>query len=202
MPPREDENPDLSPLCGGDPLARQLAALQPLPPGLNRDQLLYAAGAAARDRDVVFWKRFCLGQAAALCTAVGVGLAANGWTDSDPPAGPVHNYAALPPIPPPAVTPGREEAPLPIPHSEFRIPNSQGFAAAEADALPPGELAKLLRLRADIFAAGLGVLPTPDAPPPRADATALEKSLHLPPGVLASPYAPPKPKPPEPKEQE
>ena len=44
------------------------------------------------------------------------------------------------------------------------------------------------------FAAGLNVLPTPIAPPPPADATALEKSLELPRGVLASPYAYPKKK--------
>ncbi len=194
MPPREDENPDLSPLCGGDPLARRLAALQPLPPGLNRDQLLYAAGAAARDRDVAFWKRFCLGQAAALCTVVGVGVAATGWADPAPAAGPVNNYVALPPTPAPPPTP----EPAPPPRSAAEPPSLPAgprplFAAADPDALTPGELAKLLRLRADIFAAGLGVLPTPDAPPPRADATALEKSRHLPPGVLASPYAPPKP---------
>jgi hypothetical protein len=193
MPPREVENSDLNPLCTSDPLARQLAALQPLPAGLNRDQLLYAAGAAARDREVVFWKRLCLGQIVAVCALIGVGIAANGW---DVAGLNQHKMVAVP-VPVPVPQPPAPE-PVPIPSG----PPPQ-FAGADTDDLEPFERAKWLRLRADVFAAGLTVLPTPSAPPPRMDATTLEQSLHLPPGVLAAPYTRPKPKPnPEPDEPE
>jgi len=191
MPAREDENPDVNPLCTGDPLARQLAVLQPLPAGLDRDRLLYAAGAAARDRDVAFWRRLFLGQCAVVGIAVGVGVAVY-----DPAAtGPAPAQVAHAPQPA-GNRPVPETAPPPRPADDDpTVPSGPGpqftRGAAEPD---PAEAAKWLRLRADVFAVGLGVLPTPQAPPPRADATALEKSLRLPPGVLAAPYSPPKPK--------
>jgi hypothetical protein len=191
MPTRDNENPELNSLCGGDPLARKLAVLQPLPAGLDRDRLLYAAGAAARDRAVAFWKRLCVGQGAALAVVLGVGVALNGFGPESPAGGPVARSNGSGPQPVPDSP--REQGPIPGPVSPVDTGPFPGFA--QADEIERGETAKWLQLRADIFAAGLGVLPTPHALPPRADATALEKSLQLPPGVLASPYAAPKAKP-------
>jgi hypothetical protein len=203
MPTRDDENPELNALCGGDPLARKLAVLQPLPAGLDRDRLLYAAGTAARDRAVAFWKRLCLGQGAALAVILGIGLMREGHDGlrNENPAGGMRQEWVDRSQPPPDSGKG---SPAGNPPSAIRDPLSTGPAPgfAHADEVERGETAKWLQLRADIFAAGLGVMPTPHAPPPRADAVALEKSLQLPPGVLASPYAAPKAKPkPVPEEE-
>ncbi|MGL4422206.1 MAG: hypothetical protein ACRCZF_16170 [Gemmataceae bacterium] len=62
MPSRDDETP-LIPPGGTDPLARALAKLEPQPAGLNREALLFAAGRAATNDSLRFWKRLCLVQA-------------------------------------------------------------------------------------------------------------------------------------------
>jgi hypothetical protein len=195
MPAREDENPELNPLCGGDPLARQLAVLQPLPAGLDRDRLLYAAGAAARDRDVLFWRRLFLGQCAVLCTAVGVGVVAFDRPSSSPADPPM----ARAPEPSNSIAPPAKPDTAPQPRTndeDLSIPTGPGPGFARVpDETESGSNAKWLSFRADLYASGLGILPTTHAPPPRSDVAALEnleKFLHMPAGVFASPYAFPK----------
>ena len=158
----DDTDPELKPLCDGDPLARKLAYLQPAPAGLNRDRLLYAAGEASRERTIRFWKLVCGGQVG---LAVAIFLGFSMW--GKPPAGP-QEFAA--PAKPAAVVP-------------------QGYANVP-DAGDGSDVARGLRLRNNVANAGLGVLPTQAAPPVVADPAQLENSLKLPPGVLAVPQRP------------
>lgn len=190
MPPPDHETPELNPLCAGDPLARHLAALQPMPAGLNRDRLLYDAGAEVVGRQVRFWRGLACGQGLAMIALVGVGVTWLGMP-TDPVAAPMVVQRSSPAEKPVEAAPGPNLAEEVLP--EPVAPESPSAPAALASAQPDPEdveIARLLQLRADIFAVGLSVLPTQDAPRPRADATALERSLELPPGVLASPYQP------------
>src|SRR5947208_1070626 len=57
-----EPTPEADPLCGGDPLARDLAKLRPAPAGVDVNRLLFEAGRVARDRDVAFWRRASLAQ--------------------------------------------------------------------------------------------------------------------------------------------
>jgi hypothetical protein len=172
-----------SPLCGGDPLARQLAALAPAPAALPRDKFLFAAGAASRDRDVRFWRRLALGQTAAAGLLVGVGVASPEYL----PAGRPAETARLPDArPTPAA---REAAPLPraVPEPSSEPATVARSRPADADA---ETRAKMLHLRAAVLAAGIDVLPTPAGRPTAVDPRQLERSLQLQPGVLAAPVRP------------
>ncbi len=162
-------------LCAGDPLARALAALEPMPSTANRDQLMFAAGAAGRDRDVTFWKRIVCGQAVAACLLVGVGIALSDFPPNSRGGSTTSVAESAPPAPAtksmaPAVPP--KSAPLPAPS-----------AGEDTDAT--AAVAKYLQLRSNVLALGVNALPNPIAPTPNLDVGTLEDSLQLPRGTFA-----------------
>jgi hypothetical protein len=177
MPDPHDPDPDVIPLNSGDPLARDLQALQPVPARLDRDALLYAAGQASRGRSLSAWRACAAVQALVLCVG-GTYLA---LADREPASVPAPNSATAP-VPPAA------PKPPPAPDSSEDLP----IYAAENEG---SELYRGLRRRADVIAAGVTALPSPVPPPPVADAAELERGLSLPPGVLAVPAAPKRPDP-------
>ncbi len=202
MPPNDREGPLTdSPLCTGHPLAKALTGLEPLPSLMNRDQLMFAAGAAGRDRTVTFWKRAFAAQTAAIGLLVSVGVANYGTTVTDPtpkivqivPENPV------PPKPQTEVAPAPRTVPQPASESPMEYPTVTLVASSKAELQ---ERARWLELRANIFEIGLNVLPTMHQTTPTLDRVALEQSLQLPPGILAAPVRPVAPKPPKELEDE
>ena len=88
---------------------------------------------------------------------------------------------------------GPEPAPPPRPTPDPAYAPGGGFVHAAPD---PDALAEYLRIRHDVLTAGLGLLPD-HKPQPTAPVSAdeLERSLNLPPGVLAVPqWQPRKPR--------
>lgn len=196
-------------LCGGDPLARALARLAPAPTGLATPAFLFEAGRASQAPAVTFWRRVCLGQTA----LVGCGAVLLAVWGATP--GPPHELASRAAAPTPeklrdttradarATAPqAAESAPPP---REVLTPlggtaEATGFAVrTPADEPSVEERARWLRLRNDVLAGGLGVLPTP-APvqgiPADLGGPRYPGLRH---GVFASPPVTPRPKPaPEP----
>ncbi|QEL15047.1 hypothetical protein [Limnoglobus roseus] len=171
-----------SALCTGDPLAHALSHLEPMPTTLGRDQLMFAAGAAGRDRDVAFWKRIVYGQTAAACLVVGVGLTMFSLPETAPANRPSDaSMAATQPAPRP---------PQPMAEAVVRTSPPREETGDSA------KLAQYLQLRSNVLAGGINVLPNPNAPAANLDVGKLEDSLKLPRGTFAI-YGPPaKPKPP------
>lgn len=163
-----------SALCTGDPLAKALAVLEPMPTALNRDQLMFAAGAAGRDRAVTFWKRIVCGQAVAACLVVGVGIALSDFQSNT--RGSFRDVAEK--SPPTAAT--KSVAPAALPKS-----SPTTIHAASEDADETSAVAKYLQLRSNVLALGLNALPNPSAPPSNVDVGSLEESLQLPRGTFA-----------------
>ena len=202
MPPNDREGPLTdSPLCTGHPLAKALTGLEPLPSLVNRDQLMFAAGAAGRDRTVTFWKRAFAAQTAAIGLLVGVGVANYAPTVTDPMPKIVEKVLenSAPPKPQTEVGPAPRTVPQPVPESPIEYPAVTLVASTKAEL---HERARWLELRANIFEIGLNVLPVLHQTSPTPDRVALEKSLQLPPGILAAPVRPIAPKPPLNPEQE
>jgi hypothetical protein len=164
-----------SALCTGDPLAKALAVLEPMPTALNRDQLMFAAGAAGRDRAVIFWKRIVCGQAVAACLAVGIGIALSDSpsnTRGDSGKMPVAENAS--PVP----------APKTIAPTTFKATPTPAPSASE-DSEDTTAIAKYLQLRSNVLSLGVNALPNPIAPPSNVDVGSLEDSLQLPRGTFA-----------------
>lgn len=183
---REKENDGLNPLCAGDPLAGELARLVPVPPGFDRAALLFAAGAAARSASVTRWRA---------ATAASILVAAGAW-----------GFALLSPDDTPNETTTRDvTTPIPDTHRRPTAPSpgeplesaAGQLVVTFVDDTNPGDRVRGLRLRNDILAAGLGVIPSA-ARPGNVSPTTLaevEKALGLPAGTFAVPMAtPPKPK--------
>jgi hypothetical protein len=180
---REGEADDVGGLCAADPLAKHLANLKPVPAPVDRDRLMFAAGAAAHDRAGAWWKRAFFAQSG-IAAAVVLAVVAGGVEPPNTRGNRERNHYATDVQPAPAGPPPAASPKLQAP-SAPRSPES--FAAESSDAN------KWLQLRADVFAAGVGVLPTPAAPPQVPDVTtvtATEKSLQLDPRVLAVPHRP------------
>lgn len=89
---RDLEHLDLPPPGKPDPLARALAGLEPAPPALNRDRLMFDAGAVSRRPVIRLWQL-----TAGVMAAVGFAAGLN-WR---PIAG-VREQAAAERVPPPA----------------------------------------------------------------------------------------------------
>jgi hypothetical protein len=112
--PRDLEPPDLPPPGTPDPLARALAGLDPAPAALNRDRLMFDAGAASRRPVIRLWQ-LAAGAMAAVGFAAGLnwrppvvvvrevvaggGAPAGRPVPRDPPAPPPPEVAAEPPPP-------------------------------------------------------------------------------------------------------
>ncbi len=202
MPPNDREGPMTeSPLCTGHPLAKALTGLEPLPSLMNRDQLMFAAGSAGRDRSVAFWKRAFAAQTAAIGLLIGIGVANYAPTVVNPTPEMVEKAPEkpVPPKPQTEVAPAPRTVPQPVPESPIEYPSVTLVAATKAELQ---ERARWLELRANIFEIGLNVLPTMHQTTPTLDRVALEQSLQLPPGILAAPVRPVVPKPPLDPEQE
>ena len=166
-----------SALCTGDPLARALAVLEPMPQSLDRDALMFAAGAAGRDRAAAFWKRVVVGQAAAACLLVGVGLATVDFAPNGNARGTDggSSFAANP-----------APAPAPKPMSQVKpIPKPVPAPSSSEDVDDTAKVAKYLQFRANVLALGINALPNPNAPSPNVDVGNLEDSLQLPRGTFA-----------------
>ena len=202
MPPNDREGPlTVSPLCTGHPLAKALTGLEPLPSLMNRDQLMFAAGAAGRDRTVTFWKRAFAAQTAAIGLLVGIGVANYAPSMTDPTPKMVENVPEKPAPPKPhtETAPAPRTVPQPASESPMEYPTVTLVASSKAELQ---ERARWLELRANIFEIGLNVLPTMHQTTPTPDRVALEQSLQLPPGILAAPVRPVAPKPPKELEDE
>ncbi len=197
-----EPTPDPDPLCDADPLARALAKLRPAPAGLDPQKLLFQAGQAARDRTVAFWRRAFLAQVAVLAligclgTVQFIRMAEIEDRLTNPQV--VERVVYVDRQPSQVPGPGEqvpEPAPPPRPAEESLPPGYQSTGPFARQGPDPDDLARYLRTRREVLTAGLGVLPDarprPAAPVNPAD---LEKSLDLPPGVLAVPqWQPPKP---------
>jgi hypothetical protein len=175
--PDGNESDGLTPLCEGNPLARELARLVPAAPGFQRDALLFAAGAAARQAAVARWR---------IATVLAVALAVGAW-----------GYVSLEPaaIAPPSrsnetVTSGRpSEPPAVATTPESTAPESAPLIVTFAEEADPGDRIRGLKLRKDILSAGLGVIPSTTRPEFVATGSLsdLEKALGLPAGTFAVP---------------
>ncbi|MFO0849379.1 MAG: hypothetical protein U0871_12615 [Gemmataceae bacterium] len=193
-----DSRPPLTADPGpADPLARALAALRPSPSGLDERALLYRAGQASRDGLLAAWRWVVLAQFGLLLVAgagAAVLFARLDALDRMTPAPVAQPAPGRVPDPRP---PGPEAAPPPRPAAA--PPASPAappeYAGADVD---PDEIADYLRRRREVLTAGLGVLPGPGPKPPRTTGPAeVERSLGLPPGVLAAPHRPTLPKSPD-----
>lgn len=200
-----DTDPDLDPLCDGDPLARALAKLRPAPAALDAGRLAYLAGQASQAAKIGYLKRIVLAQCAAMvavgCLAVVHFARLKELKELEGQTAPPTARAVKPIEPPPDVP---EPAPLPrIAPDQYRPDPGYPSELLSREA-NTREMAEYFRVRQEVLAAGLGLLPEEKKSVARGpvNAAELEESLQLPPGVLTAPfYAAPKPKPPE-SEQE
>lgn len=178
-----DPTPESNPLCGADPLARALAKLRPVPAGVDTNRLLFEAGQVARDRELAFWRWVSIAQFALMATFACVAAVVLVKLASTPPQVQVVQVE-VPPKPEPA-------PPRPAPDPAYAP--AGGFVHAAPD---PDALAEYLRVRHDVLAAGLGLLPDhKPRPTDPVSADELERSLNLPSGVFTVPqWQPRKPR--------
>jgi hypothetical protein len=177
-----------------DPLAAALAKLDPAPPAIDRDRLMFQAGAASRAPVIRLWQ-LTAGFLAAIGFAAGmffrppavvervvyVEKSAAPSPDRPPPAPEAREPAAPTPAPAPAQP---ESAPSAAPEPLAVLPRAAG---------PAGDAVRWLRLRNEVLTVGLGVLPDHGrhgAPSPSF------RGFALPPGIIAAPKAPQKNDPP------
>ena len=102
----DNVNPDtggLTPTARPDPLAEALAELEPAPPELNRDRLMFAAGAESRRPVIRLWQ-------ATAGFMVAVGYAAGMYFPLSPPAPVVREVYVDRPV---AVPAAADPAPAP-----------------------------------------------------------------------------------------
>jgi hypothetical protein len=198
-----DQPPDVNrpPHPPPDPLAESLARLDPAPPALDRDRLMFEAGAASRVPVVRLWQ-LTAGFLAAAGFAAGMFFRPPTvvFVEKSAVPAPAPFRAAPPAVEPrgpelPDAAPGRTETPA--------LPESAPLAAPEPIAgifrtAEPGDAARWLQLRNEVLSVGLGVLPDPGrhgATPRPAPGGPV-----IPPWVFGTPQTPPKQK--DPKEQE
>jgi hypothetical protein len=139
------------PAPGPDPLAAALADLQPAPPALDRDRLMFAAGAAGQRPVIRLWM-LTAGFLAAMGFAAGMYVRPPTvvYVDRTPPSAGPPVRSAVPEGPRPAEPPAPDERERSAP-----APGTGGFSTLPGDP----DAARWLRVRNDVLAAGLGVLP-------------------------------------------
>jgi hypothetical protein len=170
-----------------DPLAAALATLDPAPPAIDRDRLMFQAGAASRAPVIRLWQ-LTAGFLAAMGFTAGMFFRPPAVVERvvyvEKSAAPDPGQTA-PPAEPPQPTPAQpESAPSAAPEPLAVLPRAAG---------PAGDAARWLRLRNEVLSVGLGVLPDHGrhgAPSPSF------RGFALPPGINAAPKAPQKNDPP------
>lgn len=148
-----------------DPLAVALANLEPAPVAVNRDRLMFAAGAASRGNVIRLWQ-FTAGILAA------AGFAAGGMYFSRPTV--VYMPPASYPAPrePERYEPEAQKPDPPPPEPEPRPAESApgpntGFLFTPMTGGPTPGAMGWLQMRNDVLTGGLGMLPDPNKPVPR-----------------------------------
>jgi hypothetical protein len=181
----------LNPTPDLGPFAEALRRLDPQPPNLSRDALLFAAGqAAARPRVAPWvWPSVAAGFA-------GLSLVLGAFAVS--PGGPGHvQYVSVPQPAPPAAGPIYPPEPIDVATTAPTSPKEKARSAEDEEAV------RMLQVRRDVLRWGVDMLPesrSPGGPGPSQDVAAREVThwLHLPPGTFALPSV--QPKKPEPKD--
>ena len=172
-----DNVTDLPPPGPPDPLARALARLEPAAAHLDRDRLMFQAGAESRRAVIRLWQ-FTAGVLAAVGFAAGARVY---FYEPERVEKIVYIEREVPPAQ--GIAPPPREAPtLPEPDNAAIPPGNGGpnrrnpgnGPPSETHPAPPGhllmgpgEMAPWLQLRNDILTGGLGMLPDygPQAPP-------------------------------------
>ncbi len=154
-----------------DPLARALARLEPAAAHLDRDRLMFQAGAESRRHVIRLWQ-FTAG----ILAAVGFAAGARVYFYEPPVVEKVvHVERDSPNETTPEVAPLPREVPAPPEGADTRIPPAADTPAGLSPAAPSdfllgrGETAEWLRLRNDILTGGLGLLPDYGRQPPPRD---------------------------------
>jgi hypothetical protein len=163
-PPR---NPGgLPPPGPPDPLAAALARLEPAAPALNRDRMMFTAGAASRTTVIRLWQ-FAAGFMTFVGFFAGMNYADRSVVQADhpAPAAPGVAHDPTPAVPPPLPAPPQgEPTPAPPPDPADASPTTPGDTYFYFTA-PPGSPAAWIQMRNDVLTGGLGVLPDPGRSP-------------------------------------
>jgi len=189
-----DPQDDLNPVPDLGPFAEALKALDPQPPELSRDALLFAAGqAAARPRLAPWvWPTVAAGFA-----ALSLVLAAFAVSPGPPGAGDRVQVVYMPA--PAAAATIRPEESIRVPEMPAMKPAPKARSAEDLEA------ARMLQVRRDVLRWGVDMLPEPKSgggpgPSPDVVARELNRWLNLPPGTFMSPAL--QPRKPDPKDHD
>jgi hypothetical protein len=189
MPDRQD---DLNPVPDLGPFAEALKRLDPQPPNLSRDALLFAAGQAAAQPRLGpwVWPSVAAGFAA-------LSLVLGAFVIS--PTGPAPTVVYVPAPAAPAPGPGWHELPANPPEPPSAKPTAIALSAEDR------EMARMLQVKRDVLRWGVDMLPDPESaggPGPSQDVAARQLTwwLNLPPGTFALPAV--QPKKPDPKDDD
>ncbi|MDB5310292.1 MAG: hypothetical protein JWO38_4494 [Gemmataceae bacterium] len=173
-----------------DPLAESLARLEPSPAALNRDRLMFRAGAESRRTVVRLWQL-----TAGLMAAVGffAGMYYRSPATIERVVYVDHHPASATTIPPrspgegqPAPLPGAV-APIAPPISAPETPSpAREYPPATIHAEPGGDVVEWLQIRNAVLTGGLGFLPDPGRQPSPAH-IGLDQPGSLPRGVDIAP---------------
>ena len=192
MPDRQDE---LTPTPDLGPFAEALKRLDPQPPHLSRDALLFAAGQAAAQPRLGGWVWPTVAAGfAALSLVLGAFLISPDTREVQ--------YVYVP-QPVPAQPTIRSIERIGSVHDDPEPPKKQAAPARSAEDL---ETARMLQVRRDVLRWGVDMLPEPKSPAgpgPSPDVVAreLNRWLNLPPGTFAAHhFQPRKPDPKDPDE--
>ncbi len=167
------------------PLADSLRRLAPQAPTLSRDALLFAAGQAAGSPRAPWW---AWPSATAFFAGLSVVFGAFAFSPTE------IRYVQQPIYIPTPIEQRLQGLPNPIEEPPSRPPAAIAKSTPDPDA---DEVARMLRVRREVFRWGLDMLPpTKSARDPNPEATAheLRRWLDLPSGTFAAPTIPPKPR--------
>jgi hypothetical protein len=183
MPDRQD---DLNAVPDLGPFAEALKRLDPQPPDLSRDALLFAAGqASAQPRLATWvWPTIAAGFAALSLVLGAFAISPGGPADQV-------QYVYVQQQPPPSPTPTRP------PESLDQLGTPAPKPKPKAKSAEDVESARMLQVRRDVLRWGVDMLPEPKSqggpgPSPDVVARELNRWLNLPPGTFTSPALQPK----------
>jgi hypothetical protein len=193
MPDRQD---DLNAVPDLGPFAEALKRLDPQPPDLSRDALLFAAGQASAQPRLGpwVWPTIAAGFAALSLVFGAFAISPSGPGDGDRVQ---YVYLQPPPSAGPAST--RSEEPVHVADAPATRPKPKAKSAEDL------ERDRMLQVRRDVLRWGVDMLSEPKSaggpgPSPDVVARELNRWLNLPPGTFTAPAL--QPKKPEPKDDE